>query len=60
MYDLVIDVDGRANEIQHLVERIDGHIDAGAEAARFRQNNPHRYGLLARMLAPILADRKAL
>ena len=39
--DLVIDVERRAEEFEGAFEALDGHVDAGAEAARVGQDDSH-------------------
>ena len=51
--DLVVAVDGRLEDADHPCERLDGHLDAGTEASRLReQDEVDAAGLrLARLLS---------
>jgi hypothetical protein len=41
VHDLVIDIDRRAPQAQHLVHDLDGHVDASAEPAGIGQEDVH-------------------
>ena len=41
MHDLMEDVDRRPLELQHLVDHVDGHVDAGTEAAGIGEDDFH-------------------
>jgi hypothetical protein len=41
MNDLVIDLDRRAFELEHLVHHVDGHVHAGAKAAGVGEDDFH-------------------
>src|SRR4029077_858511 len=45
--DLVIDVDRRAVKLNRQIERVDRHVDAGAEAPRAGKEDLHSYIILA-------------
>ena len=45
--DLVVDVQGRADEVDKFLHGVDGHVDAGAEAAGVGEDDPHE-GMISR------------
>ena len=46
MHDLVVDVDRGAVVLEHLVDALDGHVDAGTETAGVCEDDLHRMDVL--------------